>query len=96
MVPCDTALLIFSLTDRQSYKNIPSFYKAWNLIKENYPCVLVATKVDDGVNTKIKQKHITYHRKKNLMFYNISTKAAYNFWKPILFLLRKTLGDPNV
>lgn len=45
---------------------------------------------------KVKAKQITFHRKKNLQYYDISAKSNYNFEKPFLWLARKLLGDPNL
>ena len=40
------------------------------------------------------RKAITFHRKKNLQYYDISAKSNYNFEKPFLWLARKLTGDP--
>ena len=45
---------------------------------------------------KVKAKAITFHRKKNLQYYDISAKSNYNFEKPFLWLARKLIGDPNL
>eukprot|EP00871_Galdieria_phlegrea_P005688 jgi/Galph1/611/GphlegSOOS_G5401.1 len=45
---------------------------------------------------KVKAKQITFHRKKNLQYYDISAKSNYNFEKPFLWLARKLVGDPNL
>ena len=45
---------------------------------------------------KVKPKAITFHRKKNLQYYDISAKSNYNFEKPFLYLARKLVGDPNL
>lgn len=37
----------------------------------------------------MKAKQITFHRKKNLQYYDISAKSNYNFEKPFLWLARK-------
>ena len=42
---------------------------------------------------KVKAKQITFHRKKNLQYYDISAKSNYNFEKPFLWLARKLSGD---
>ena len=44
----------------------------------------------------MKAKAITFHRKKNLQYYDISAKSNYNFEKPFLYLARKLIGDPNL
>ncbi len=50
----------------------------------------------DIKDRKLKAKHITFHRKKNLQYYDISAKSNYNFEKPFLWLARKLSGEPNL
>jgi GTP-binding nuclear protein Ran len=45
---------------------------------------------------KVKAKQITFHRKKNLQYYDISAKSNYNFEKPFLWLARKLSGQPSL
>ena len=40
----------------------------------------------------VKAKDITFHRKKNLQYYDISARSNYNFEKPFLYLARKLAG----
>ena len=60
---------------------------------ENIPIVLTGNKVDVK-ERKVKAKSITFHRKKNLQYYDISAKSNYNFEKPFLWLARKLVGNP--
>ena len=62
---------------------------------ENVPIVLTGNKVDVK-ERKVKAKTITFHRKKNLQYYDISAKSNYNFEKPFLWLARKLVGNPNL
>uniref|UniRef100_A0A7S3RUH5 GTP-binding nuclear protein n=1 Tax=Emiliania huxleyi TaxID=2903 RepID=A0A7S3RUH5_EMIHU len=62
---------------------------------DNIPIVLVGNKVDVK-ERKVKAKQITFHRKKNLQYYDISAKSNYNFEKPFLWLARKLCGDPQL
>lgn len=62
---------------------------------ENIPIVLCGNKVDVK-ERKVKAKTITFHRKKNLQYYDISAKSNYNFEKPFLWLARKLVGNPAV
>jgi GTP-binding nuclear protein Ran len=41
----------------------------------------------------VKPKSITFHRKKNLQYYDVSAKVNYNFEKPFLWLTRKVAGN---
>ncbi|VAI89404.1 unnamed protein product [Triticum turgidum subsp. durum] len=57
-----------------------------------YKNVLCGNKVDVK-NRQVKAKMVTFHRKKNLQYYEISAKSNYNFEKPFLYLARKLSGD---
>ncbi|KAL3911940.1 MAG: hypothetical protein SGPRY_008508 [Prymnesium sp.] len=61
---------------------------------ENIPIVLVGNKVDVK-ERKVKAKQITFHRKKNLQYYDISAKSNYNFEKPFLWLARKVTAHAS-
>ena len=41
----------------------------------------------------MKAKQITFHRKKNLQYFDISAKSNYKFEQPFLWLARKLVGD---
>lgn len=58
---------------------------------ENIPIVLCGNKVDVK-NRQVKAKQVTFHRKKNLQYYEISAKSNYNFEKPFLYLAKKLAG----
>jgi hypothetical protein len=62
---------------------------------ENIPIVLCGNKVDVK-ERKVKAKAITFHRKKNLQYYDISAKSNYNFEKPFLWLARKLGGNASL
>jgi hypothetical protein len=46
----------------------------------------------------VKTGAVTFHRKKNLQYFEISAKSNYNFEKPFLWLARKLVGlvTPNL
>jgi len=39
---------------------------------------------------------VTFHRKKNLQYFEISAKSNYNFEKPFLWLARKLVGNATL
>lgn len=82
------AIIMFDVTSRTTYKNVPNWYRDLVRVCENIPIVLVGNKVDVK-DRKVKAKAITFHRKKNLQYYDISAKSNYNFEKPFLSLARK-------
>merc|ERR1711962_1097961 len=89
------AIIMFDVTSRVTYKNVPNWHR--DLVRgcENIPIVLCGNKVDIK-DRKLKAKSIVFHRKKNLQYYDISAKSNYNFEKPFLWLARKLVGDVNL
>ncbi len=89
------AIIMFDVTSRITYKNVPNWHRDLVRVCENIPIVLCGNKVDIK-ERKVKAKAITFHRKKNLQYYDISAKSNYNFEKPFLWLARKLTGTPNL
>ncbi|URD75835.1 GTP-binding nuclear protein [Musa troglodytarum] len=89
------AIIMFDVTARLTYKNVPTWHRDLCRVCENIPIVLCGNKVDVK-NRQVKAKQVTFHRKKNLQYYEISAKSNYNFEKPFLYLARKLAGDPNL
>eukprot|EP01064_Diplonema_japonicum_P025679 TRINITY_DN370_c0_g2_i1.p2 TRINITY_DN370_c0_g2~~TRINITY_DN370_c0_g2_i1.p2 ORF type:complete len:215 (+),score=88.52 TRINITY_DN370_c0_g2_i1:52-696(+) len=88
-------IIMFDVTSRQTYKNVPNWHRDVVRVCENIPLVLVGNKVDVMERT-VKAKQITFHRKKNLQYYDISAKSNYNFEKPFLWLAKKLANDNNL
>jgi len=89
------AIIMFDVTSRITYKNVPNWHRDLVRVCENIPIVLCGNKVDIK-ERKVKAKAITFHRKKNLQYYDISAKSNYNFEKPFLWLARKLVGNPSL
>ncbi|KAG4301809.1 hypothetical protein PCANB_002059 [Pneumocystis canis] len=85
------AIIMFDVTSRITYKNVPNWHRDLVRVCENIPIVLCGNKVDVK-ERKVKAKSITFHRKKNLQYYDISAKSNYNFEKPFLWLARKLIN----
>merc|ERR1719453_1287915 len=71
------------------------WYKDLVRVCEAIPITLVGNKVDVK-DRKVKAKQITFHRKKNLQYYDISAKSNYQFEKPFVWLLRRLTNEPNL
>jgi len=89
------AIIMFDVTSRESYKNVPAWHRDVVRVCERIPIVLVGNKVD-VMERQVKAKMITFHRKKNLQYYDVSAKSNYNFEKPFLYLARRLSGDNNL
>ncbi|XP_011814996.1 PREDICTED: GTP-binding nuclear protein Ran-like [Colobus angolensis palliatus] len=85
------AIIMFDVTSRVTYKNVPTWHRdqVW-CVKTSPSCCV------DIKNRKVKAKSIVFHQRKNLQYYDISAKSNYNFEKPFLWLARKLIGDPNL
>jgi len=90
------AIIMFDVTSRNSYKNVPIWHRDLTRVCENIPIVLCGNKVDVK-DRKVKPKHILFHRKKpNIQYYDISAKSNYNFEKPFLWIARKLCGKADL
>ncbi|KAK3436660.1 hypothetical protein EUGRSUZ_C01289 [Eucalyptus grandis] len=89
------AIIMFDVTARWTYKNVPIWHRDLCRVCENIPTVLCGNKVDVK-NRQVEAKQVTFQRKKNLQYYEISAKSKYNLEKPFLYLARKLAGDPNL
>ncbi|KAI3629147.1 hypothetical protein CBS9595_000219 [Malassezia furfur] len=86
-------IIMFDVTSRITYKNVPNWHRDLERVCENIPIVLCGNKVDVK-ERKVKTGAVTFHRKKNLQYFEISAKSNYNFEKPFLWLARKLVGNP--
>jgi len=89
------AIIMFDVTSRGTYKNVPNWHRDIVRVCDNIPMVLVGNKVD-CLDRQVKAKQITFHRKKNLQYYDVSAKSNYNFEKPFLWLAKRLANDPNL
>ena len=100
-------IIMFDVTSRITYKNVPNWHRDLERVCEKIPIVLCGNKVDVKVlsrcseiltlliikqERKVKTGAVTFHRKKNLQYFEISAKSNYNFEKPFLWLARKLVG----
>ena len=89
----ECAIIMFDVTSRITYKNVPNWHRDLTRVCENIPIVLCGNKVEVK-ERKVKTKQINFHRKKNIQYYEISAKTNYNFEGPkMLPLLRKFSGQ---
>jgi GTP-binding nuclear protein Ran len=58
------AIIMFDVTSRVTYKNVPNWHRDLIRVCENIPIVLCGNKVDVK-ERKVKAKAINFHRKKN-------------------------------
>lgn len=63
--PAQCAIIMFDVTSRVTYKNVPNWHRDLVRVCENIPIVLCGNKVDIK-DRKVKAKAIVFHRKKNL------------------------------
>lgn len=89
------AIIMFDVTSRITYKNVPKWYKDLTRVCDNIPIVLVGNKVD-VVDRKVKARQILFPRKHGIQYYDISAKSNYQFEKPFLWLLKKLTGDSQL
>mmetsp|Transcript_86599 Transcript_86599/g.136652 ORF Transcript_86599/g.136652 Transcript_86599/m.136652 type:complete len:210 (+) Transcript_86599:60-689(+) len=94
-IQAQCAIIMFDVTSRITYKNVPNWHRDIVRVCENIPIVLVGNKVDVK-DRQVKAKNIQFHRKRNLQYYDLSARSNYNFEKPFLWLARRLTNQPNL
>ena len=89
-IQAQCAIIMFDVTSRVTYKNVPNWHRDLVRMRENIPVVLCGNKVDIK-DRKFKANSTVFHQKKNLQYYDISAKSNYNFEKPFLWFARKVI-----
>ncbi|CAF1363223.1 unnamed protein product [Rotaria sordida] len=89
------AIIMFDVTSRMTYRNVSQWHKNIIRICGNIPIVLCGNKIDVK-DRKLKAKSITYHRKNNIKYYDISALSNYNLEKPFLWLAQKLTGNDDL
>jgi GTP-binding nuclear protein Ran len=89
------AILMFDVASRDTYKKVAQWHRDIARVAGNIPMVLVGNKVDIK-DRKVRTKTVTFHRKKNLSFFEMSAKSNYNIEKPFVSLLRSLFGDKTL
>jgi GTP-binding nuclear protein Ran len=93
LLGADAAILMFDLSNRESYLNIPNYHKSIKRVCNEIPVVMCGNKRDEKI---IKDKLIVYHLKKNLKYCEISTKTNYNFESPFLEIAKLLANDADL
>lgn len=94
-IQSDCALIMFDVTSRITYKNVPNWYRDIDRICEKIPIVLVGNKVDI-TDRQVKARQIQFHRKRNLQYYDVSARTNYNFERPFLWLARRLTNQTTL
>ena len=89
------AIIMFDVTSRITYRSVPNWHRDLTRVCENIPIVLCGNKVEVR-DRKVKAKQISFHRKKNLQYFEISAKVNYNFEKPFIWIARKLAGNNDL
>jgi GTP-binding nuclear protein Ran len=97
-IGAQAALIMFSVTDRASYKNVPNWHRDVIRVADVVPMVLCGTKRDLKYERKINPKMILFHRKKNLQYVELSsaTQSREQLLRPFLRLVRLLAGDSTI
>ena len=64
-IGANCGIIMFDVTSRVTYKNVPNWHRDLVRVCEDLPIVLCGNKVDMK-DRKVKAKQINFHRKKNL------------------------------
>lgn len=88
---CDACIILFSLDDKGTYRNVPNWYKEIvRVCGTDLPIVIVGNKSDIREH---KVSMPSWHTKKNLQYFPVSAKTGENIHKPLEWLLSAIKKD---
>lgn len=91
----DAAFIMFDLTSRTTYTNIPNWYRDLTNEKgEDFPIVIIGNKLDS--ERKVREKMITFPKRKNLPYFEMSVKDETNLDKPFNTILQKLYKNDSI
>ena len=95
------AMLMFDLTSRLTYKSLEKWYNdVTRVCGPDIPIVVVGVKCDCVSSRKVPRESITFPTRRNLPYFEISTKDLTNIDQPFLSLASSLLGyfhpSPNI
>ena len=91
----DCAIIMFDVTAPNTYKNVQTWHRDLTRVCPNIPIVLVGNKIDVR-ERKVPAKRVSFHKKHNMKYLEISAKSNYHFELPFVSLMRSITGDPNL
>ena len=96
-VRADAGIVMFDMTSRMSYKNVPNWHRdVRRICGDEIPMVVAGNKVDRTCDRKVKMKQITFPRKHGAHYVEMSALANHRIDEPFLLLARQLLRDPSV
>lgn len=91
------AIIMFDVTSRISYRNVPNWLREITQACGAMPIVLVGNKIDVNLkNRQVKPKSIMFHRKRQMQYFDVSMQTTYNFEKPFWWLARRLTNQPDL
>jgi len=90
-VGSDCAIVMFDLSFRSTYKNIPVWYRDVSRICFNIPIAIVGNKYDLLDKKDEEERVMQFRRKYGSQYMEISARKNYNYEKPFLYLMRRLL-----
>lgn len=86
------AIIMFDVTSPETYRNVSKWYEDLTQICPEIPIMLVGNKID-AHDRVIPGRRVTFHKKHNMYYLEISSKSNYYLELPFLALARSILKD---
>jgi GTP-binding nuclear protein Ran len=86
---------MFGIISLARYTNIETLHRDLIGVCNNIPIALVGNKIDIR-DRKVPAKRVTFHKKNNTRYFEISAKSNNHFQMSFLSLARSLVGDPNL
>lgn len=89
------AIIMFDVTSAATYKSVSKWYEDLTKICPEIPIILVGNKIESR-DRVVPGRRVTFHKKHNMFYLEISSKSNYYLELPFLALARSILKDRNL
>ena len=90
----DMAIIMFDLTSRTTYNNIPQWHRDITNVKPDIPIVIVGNKLD--LERTVKTNVISFPKRKKIKYFESSVKDDLGIIEPFLELLQQYYQEPKL
>jgi len=95
-IGADCGIIMFDLSQRNSYQSVPIWYRDVSRIIDRIPIAVVGNKNDIRDPFLGDDRLLLFRRKYGMQYIEISARKSFNYERPFLYLFRRLQDDPSI
>ncbi|CAE8608682.1 unnamed protein product [Polarella glacialis] len=95
-VRADCAIVLFDVTNRESFSSVQRWLQDFRRVAGQVPVVVAGNKIDLKDRAVKAQESAGISRRHGVQYYDLSVKSRFNLQAPLLWLVRRLLQEPSL